>query len=77
MPSEIIDALWFSNPRGCYGVALVKDTITGERKAYIGPCGGNNEKLDALYIKENGAKVTLQAVERIYNHLRDNDGKKK
>lgn len=66
---KIIDTIWFSSPQGTFGIVLGEDSVTGERKAYIGPCTGLSEPADAQMIAANGAKVPHKTGEILMKHF--------
>ncbi len=47
---KVIETLWFSNIAGCIGIVVIEEDVTGDRKAYIGPISGTDEKADTEQI---------------------------
>jgi len=66
---ELLETLWFTNRDGCIGIVVVEEDVTGDRKAYIGPVSGTNEKADTEQILAWGNKFSLDTTERIHCHL--------
>lgn len=67
---KITDTLWFTASNSQVGIVLGEDTITGERKAYIGAHYGRDEESDSKLIAEYGAKITMVQAERLTAHFR-------
>ena len=66
---KITDTIWFTGMYGNMGIVLGEDTITGERKAYIGTHRGVGEESDRQLIAEGGARLSRGIVERILKHF--------
>jgi len=66
---KVIDSLWFTNLDGCIGIIVIEEDITGDRKAYIGPASGKDEKADTEAILAWGNKFSLDVTERIHRYL--------
>lgn len=69
---SVKDIFWFtelmeSRP---IGIALCIDSLTGERKAYIGTGEGHSGAMDMLAIIGGGAKIHLDAAEAIVSFLK-------
>lgn len=62
---KVIEALWFTDLDGCVGIVVVEEDITSDRKAYIGPASGTNEKTDTEQILAWGCKFSLGTVLRL------------
>ncbi len=41
---KVIETLWFTNINGVIGIVIIEEDVTGDRKAYIGPASGTDEK---------------------------------
>ena len=54
---KILKTTWFSTAKGTIGIVLGEDSVTKEKKAYIGIGDGENPNVDSLYI------ATLQQLE--------------
>lgn len=67
---KIIETLWFSSMYGFIGIVLGEDAISGERKAYIGPHRGQDEKVDQEFIASGGAKFTRAHAEQLLAHFK-------
>jgi len=70
---KIIETLWFTGMYGSCGLVLGEDSITGERKAYIGVHLGRDEASDQRLIVSGGSKLTRATAERILRHF-DKEG---
>ena len=68
---KVIETLWFTNKHGCIGIVVAEEDVTGERKAYIGPASGTDEKADTEQILAWawGNKFSLDVIERIHRYL--------
>jgi hypothetical protein len=57
------DSIWFTPfaSKTCIGIVMVEDTLTKERKAYIGHGTGINQPFDEELIMQHGAKFHLTA----------------
>lgn len=51
------NVLWFTTNRGAVGIVKKQDPITKEFKFYIGIGLGNDENIDAEYIRQFGSKI--------------------
>ncbi len=70
---------WFTSKK-TVGIVVGEDTITRERKAYIGVVRGFNEKADEREIAEWGSPVNVRYLEEIVTLLKgsgDGTGSKK
>lgn len=65
---KVIETLWFTNRDGCIGIVVGEEDITGDRKAYIGPASGTDEKADTEQILAWGNKFSLDTALRL-RHL--------
>lgn len=66
---KILNTLWFTemgSPRPI-GIVFGVDEVTGKHKAYIGTCSGMNEKLDADYIAQHGAKFPFESAKLLWD----------
>ena len=72
---KVIDSLWFTNLDGCIGIIVIEEDITGDRKAYIGPASGEDEKADTEKILAWGNKFSIDTAERILHFLKKEDKK--
>lgn len=54
--SKIVDKWWFTTGGGTIGIVKTIDDVTGEQKFRIGIASGIDEDLDALSIKNYGAR---------------------
>ncbi len=70
----LIKTLWFTNSKGCIGIVLGEDSVTGEKKGYISQCRGDNERQDTHDITRNGSKFTKETAEKIFNHFKGGSG---
>jgi len=61
---ELVSWCWF-NGRDAIGIVLGLDTITNEKKAYIGKVGGLNEGLDIANIMAWGSKFDVECAEKL------------
>ena len=66
---KISETLWFTAMNGFIGIVLGEDSITGERKAYIGPHYGRDEADDQRLVTEGGASFTRAHAEQILKHF--------
>lgn len=66
---KTIETLWFTGMSGCIGIVVIEEDITGDRKAYIGPASGTDEKADTEQIISLGNKFSLDTAQRIEHHL--------
>lgn len=71
---KVIESLWFSGKDGCVGIIVDEDSVTGERKAYIGSASGIDEEADIKAISDWGAKFPLSIVLRLQNLLIEKKG---
>lgn len=60
--SKIVDKWWFTTNGALIGIIKTVDDITGEEKFRIGTASGIDEKLDAQYIKDNGARFIPEII---------------
>lgn len=67
---EITEVVWFGGTSPLIGVVLGKDKRTGEHKAYIGACPGQNEQGDIKNIAAYGSPLKTQQLEQILTHLK-------
>ncbi len=72
---KVIETLWFTNKDGCIGIVIGEEDITGDRKAYIGPASGTDEKADNEQILAWGNKFSLDTAKRILYFLKGEDKK--
>lgn len=61
---ELVSWCWF-NGRDIVGVVLGYDTITKEKKAYIGSVDGHNERHDIFNIMCWGSKFDVECAEKL------------
>lgn len=73
---KVIETLWFTNQDGCIGIVVGEEDITGDRKAYIGPASGTEEKADTQQILAWGNKFSLDTTLRLHHLLIENREKK-
>jgi len=73
---KVIETLWFTNKDGCIGIVVVEEDVTGDRKAYIGPASGTNEKADTEQILAWGNKFSLDTTLRLRYLLKEKKEKK-
>lgn len=73
---KVIDSIWFTNRDGTIGIIIGEEDITGDRKAYIGPASGTDEKTDTQQILSWGNKFSLSIALRVRHFLTDNKKKK-
>ncbi len=66
---KIIETLWLTGMYGHVGIVLAEDSITGERKVYVGVHRGQDEASDRELVASGGSKLTWQMVDRIQRHL--------
>jgi len=72
---KVIDSLCFTNLDGCIGIIVIEEDTTGDRKAYIGPASGEDEKADTEKILAWGNKFSIGTAERILHFLKKEDKK--
>lgn len=72
---KIIDSLWFTTIDGSIGIIVIEEDVTGDRKAYIGPASGKDEKADTEKIIAWGNKFSIDTAERILHFLKKEDKK--
>lgn len=72
---KVIDSLWFTNFDGCIGIIVIEEDVTGDRKAYIGPASGKDEKTDTEKVLAWGNKFSIGTAERILHFLKGEDKK--
>ncbi len=70
---KIIETIWFTGMYGFCGIVLGEDSITGERKAYVGVHHGRDEDSDRKLIASGGSKLPREMAERILKHF-DKEG---
>ncbi len=70
---KIIKTIWFTGMYGHVGIVLAEDSITGERKAYVGVHRGQDEDSDRELIASGGSKLPREIAERILKHF-DKEG---
>jgi hypothetical protein len=58
--NKVISYAWFNTLQHCIGVVVVQK-IDGSRSSYIGVVPGEDERYDAVYVAERGAKFSLNA----------------
>lgn len=73
---KIIETMWFTNRDGCIGIVVIQEDVTGDRKAYIGPVPGADEKADTESILAWGNKFSLDTVLRLRHLLTEKTEKK-
>lgn len=73
---KVIETLWFTNKDGCIGIVVVEEDVTGDRKAYIGPASGTDEKADAEQILAWGNKFSLDTTLWLRHRLTEKKEKK-
>ncbi len=56
---KVIDSMWFNTAQGSFGIILVEDGATGERKLYGGVIAGFDQQADEQAILSWGNKVNL------------------
>lgn len=66
---KVLDTIWFTGMYGHCGIVLGEDSITGERKAYLGVHRGVDENMDRDMIASGGSKLTRGTAERILRHF--------
>jgi hypothetical protein len=66
---KILESFWFTNRDGRIGIVVIEEDVTGDRKAYIGPASGADEKADTERILAWGNKFSLETAGRILHHL--------
>ena len=71
---KVINTIWFTGMYGFCGIVLGEDSISGERKAYLGVHAGQSEAADQQIIADGGAKLPRGIVVRILNHLDKKEG---
>lgn len=64
-----IETLWFTNIKGCVGLAIIEEDRTGDRKGYIGVVSGRDEKADTEDLLAWGTKFTLSTAQDIVQKL--------
>lgn len=72
---KVIDSLWFTTLDGCIGIIVIEEDVTGDRKAYIGPASGKDEKTDMEKVLAWGNKFSIDTAERILHFLKKEDKK--
>ncbi len=72
---KVIETLWFTNINGVIGIVIGEEDVTGDRKAYIGPAPGTDEKEDAEQIIAWGNKFSFDTAQRILFFLKKEDKK--
>lgn len=65
----IAGVVWFSNPKGSYGIVFGKDRYTGVPKMYIGPAVKGDADLDMKYIAEWGARINPTVIKRLHDYF--------
>ncbi len=73
---KVIETLWFTNFEGCIGIVVGEEDITGDRKAYIGPASGTDEKANTEQVLAWGNKFSLDTVLRLQHLLTEKQEKK-
>ena len=68
---KIIETLWFNSFGGTVGIVVGEEDITKDRKAYIGPASGLNEKEDTDHIISFGLPFSLDTAKRIVRLLEE------
>jgi len=66
---KVIEVVWFTNSRGCYGIVVGESELTKERKAFISLVSGNDEVSDTQYALEYGAVFPVQMAQRLVELL--------
>lgn len=66
---KVIKTRWFTNNRGCIGIVVGEDNVTGDRKAYIGIGHGADEKVDTEAILAWGNKFDLKTAQWLVTYL--------
>lgn len=61
---ELVSWCWFSG-RDTVGIVLGYDTVTKEKKAYIGSVDGDNERHDIFNIMCWGSKFDVECAEKL------------
>lgn len=61
---ELVSWCWY-NSREIVGIVIGFDTVTQEKKAYIGAAVGDNERHDIFNIMCWGAKFDLKCAEKL------------
>ena len=73
---KVIETLWFTNLKGCIGIVVVEEDVTGDRKAYIGVVDGLNEQTDREALLAWGNKFFIDTALRLRHLLTEKKGKK-
>ena len=61
---ELVSWCWY-NGRATIGIVLGFDTVTKEKKAYIGAPAGDNERQDIFNIMCWGSKFDIECAEKL------------
>lgn len=70
----VVSSVWFTHGNECIGVVMGIDSVTKERKAYVGlGSPGNEESQDVESIVKYGTKIYYSIAEQLYNHLKENE----
>lgn len=67
--NRVISATWFHCQTDVIGIVICEDTISKERRAYIGAGGGVSEAADIKRILNWGSKVRPEMLENLLTQL--------
>ena len=71
MNMKVLADYWFSDVwGGTCGIVIGEDSLTGERKAYIGVADGYSQEADKQHILEGGQKFSPSLLEGILGLLK-------
>jgi hypothetical protein len=62
---KVLKEVWFVNSTGTVGIIVGEDTVTKERKAYVGVAEGVDQPSDIVQISKHGTKLSLDDVEHV------------
>ena len=65
-----IHVYWFTCMTGAIGVVVGEDTVTKEKKAYIGVVGGFDQDADTKTVMEGGSPVSLGLLLEVANYMK-------
>ena len=65
-----IHVYWFTCMTGAIGVVVGEDTVTKEKKAYIGIVGGHDPDADTKTVMELGAPLSLRWLLEVANYMK-------
>lgn len=66
---QVLNSMWFNTMKGCCGIVLAKDVVSGEQRLYAGTASGADQEADERDIISWGQKVNVNILREMMDKV--------